>query len=117
MKSHILSLKGCRMENDGRTTTLSQEQVLEDFIDRMIEEKGVPKTDRLRAELEERLSDAVMTEILMNLPDYLLDKINAAYSENTATDELIASIVAESGIDTTQITEKAILNFREEYLN
>jgi len=104
------------MKDEGNTFTTSQKEALAKFVDQMIDEKRVPKTDRLRAELEERLSDAVMTEILMNLPDYLLDKINAAYDENRASEELIAEIVREAGIDTTQITRKAMLNFREEFL-
>lgn len=104
------------MKDEGNTFTTSQKEVLAMFIDQMIDEKRVPKTDRLRAELEEKLSDAVMTEILMNLPDYLLDKINAAYDENRASEELIAEIVREAGIDTTQIARKAMLNFREEFL-
>ena len=104
------------MKDEGNTFTTSQKETLAKFVDQMIDEKRVPKTDRLRAELEERLSDAVMTEILMNLPDYLLDKINAAYDENRASEELIAEIVREAGIDTTQIARKAMLNFREEFL-
>ena len=104
------------MKDEGKDLTASQKEVLARFIDQMIDEKRIPKTDRLRAELEERLSDAVMTEILMNLPDYLLDKINAAYDENRASEELIEEIVKEAGIDTTQITRKAMLTFREEFL-
>jgi hypothetical protein len=104
------------MKDEGNTFTTSQKEALAKFVDQMIDEKRVPKTDRLRAELEERLSDAVMTEILMNLPDYLLDKINAVYDENRASEELIAEIVREAGIDTTQIARKAMLNFREEFL-
>ena len=104
------------MKDDGKDLTASQKEVLARFIDQMIDEKRIPKTDRLRAELEEKLSDAVMTEILMNLPDYLLDKINAAYDENRASEELIEEIVKEAGIDTTKITRKAMLTFREEFL-
>lgn len=104
------------MKDDGKDLTASQKEVLAKFVDQMIDEKRMPKTDRLRAELEEKLSDAVMTEILMNLPDYLLDKINAAYNEDRASDELIEEIVREAGIDTTQIARKAMLNFREEFL-
>ena len=98
------------MKDEGKDLTASQKEVLAKFVDQMIDEKRMPKTDRLRAELEE------MTEILMNLPDYLLDKINAAYDEDRASDELIEEIVREAGIDTTQIAQKAMLSFREEFL-
>jgi len=53
------------MKDEGNTFTTSQKEALAKFVDQMIDEKRVPKTDRLRAELEERLSDAVMTEILI----------------------------------------------------
>ena len=105
------------MKDEGKDLTASQKEVLARFIDQMIDEKRVPKTDRLRAELEEKLSDAVMTEILMNLQDNLLDKINSDYDENRASEELIAEIVREAGFDTTQIARKAMLNFREVFFD
>ena len=49
------------MKDDGKDLTASQKEVLARFIDQMIDEKRIPKTDRLRAELEEKLSDAVIT--------------------------------------------------------
>jgi hypothetical protein len=52
----------------------------------------------------------------MNLPDYLLDKINAAYDENKGGSELIEGIIKESGVNTEQIIEKTLTNFRDEYL-
>ena len=48
------------MKDEGNNFTTSQKEVLARFVDQMIDEKRVPKTDRLRAELEEKLSDAVM---------------------------------------------------------
>lgn len=104
------------MDDEGNNLTSSQEQMLMQFVDQLIDEKKIPKTDRLRAELKEKLTNVVLTEILMNLPDYLLDKINKATDEDHASDELIEQVINESGIDTTQITEKAMINFREEYL-
>lgn len=104
------------MEDNVKTSALSQGDMLEKFVDQLIDEKKMPKTDRLRAELSEKVSDAVMTEILMNLPDYLLDKINVAYDENRASDELIEEVINESGVDTKRIAEKTLLNFREQFL-
>ena len=57
-----------------------------------------------------------MTEILMSLPDYLLDKINAARSENRDSIELIDGIIRESGVDTNQVVQKTLINFRDEFL-
>ena len=87
------------MEDAGNSFAASDKAMLEHFVDQLIDEKGIN-----------------MTEILMNLPDYLLDKINAAYDENTASEELIEGIVRESGIDTETITKNALINFRESFL-
>ena len=94
----------------------SQEGTLEKFVERLMTEKKVPQSERLKTELLQKVSDAIITEILMNLPDYLLDKINAAYDDNKGSVELIEGIVKESGVDTKQIVEKTLSNFREEYL-
>ena len=40
------------MKDEGKDLTASQKEVLAKFVDQMIDEKRMPKTDRLRAELE-----------------------------------------------------------------
>ena len=97
------------MGDNTTSYAVSQEGTLEKFVERLMTEKRVPQS-------EQKVSDAIITEILMNLPDYLLDKINAAYDDNRGSVELIEGIVKESGVDTKQIVEKTLSNFREEYL-
>ena len=104
------------MGDNTTSYAVSQEGTLEKFVERLMTEKRVPQSERLKAELLQKVSDAIITEILMNLPDYLLDKINAAYDDNRGSVELIEGIVKESGVDTKQIVEKILSNFREEYL-
>ena len=53
----------------------------------------------------------------MNLPDYLVNKINDSLDSGEASDELIDSVIEESGIDANKIAEQAMLKFRENYLN
>jgi len=63
------------------------------------------------------LKDAVMTEILMSLPDYLVNRINEGFENGSATDELFDQAVEESGIDANKIAEKVMIKFRDDYLN
>ena len=63
------------MEDNVKTSALSQGDMLEKFVDQLIDEKKMPKTD-----------------------------------------ELIEEIINESGVDTKQIAEKTLLNFREQFL-
>lgn len=104
------------MEDNTGSVALSQNGVLDRFVEQLIAEKKVPRTEQLKADLLQKVSDAIMTEILMSLPDYLLDKINAARSENRDSIELIDGIIRESGVDTNQVVQKTLINFRDEYL-
>lgn len=104
------------MEDNTGSVALSQNGVLDRFVEQLIAEKKVPRTEQLKADLLQKVSDAIMTEILMSLPDYLLDKINAARSENRDSIELIDGIIRESGVDTNQVVQKTLINFRDEFL-
>lgn len=104
------------MEDNTGSVALSQNGALDRFVEQLIAEKKVPRTEQLKADLLQKLNDAILTEILMNLPDYLLDKINAAYDESKGGSELIEGIIKESGVNTEQIIEKTLTNFRDEYL-
>jgi hypothetical protein len=104
------------MEDNTGSVALSQNGALDRFVEQLIAEKKVPRTEQLKADLLQKLNDAILTEILMNLPDYLLDKINATYDENKGGSELIEGIIKESGVNTEQIIEKTLTNFRDEYL-
>lgn len=104
------------MEDNTGSVALSQNGALDRFVEQLIAEKKVPRTEQLKANLLQKVSDAIMTEILMSLPDYLLDKINAAHSENRDSIELIDGIIRESGVDTNQVVQKTLINFRDEFL-
>lgn len=96
---------------------MSQDQLIGLFVDELINEKGVEASELERDRIAERLKDAVMTEILMNMPDYLVNRINESFDNGTASDALFDEAVEESGIDANKIAEKVMIKFRDDYLN
>ena len=96
---------------------MSQDQLIGLFVDELISEKGVEASELERDRIAERLKDAVMTEILMNMPDYLVNRINESFDNGTASDALFDEAVEESGIDANKIAEKVMIKFRDDYFN
>ena len=96
---------------------MSQDQLIGLFVDELINEKGVEVSELERERIAERLKDAVMTEILMNMPDYLVNRINESFDNGTASDALFDEAVEESGIDANKIAEKVMIKFRDDYLS
>ena len=96
---------------------MSQDQLIGLFVDELINEKGIEVSELERERIAERLKDAVMTEILMNMPDYLVNRINDSFDNGTASDALFDEAVEESGIDANKIAEKVMIKFRDDYLN
>lgn len=98
-------------------TGLTQDQLMDLFVDDLVKEKGQNISEAERQKIADDLKDAVMTEILMSLPDYLVNKINDSFENDTASEEMIESVVEESGIDAGKIAEKVMIKFRDDYLN
>ena len=96
---------------------LSQDQLVDLFIDELIKEKGIEVSELEKNRIAERLKDEVLTEILMRMPNYLVDKINDSLDNGTASDRLFDDAIEESGIDASKIAESAMLKFREDFLN
>lgn len=96
---------------------LSQDQLIDLFIDELVKAKETTISEVERVRLAEKLKDAVMMEILLNLPDYLVNKINESYDNGTASEEMFDEAVEEAGIDTNRIAEKVMIKFRDDYLN
>jgi myosin head (motor domain) len=103
--------------NEPDLTGLTQDQLIDLFVNNLIEEKGQNISETEKQQIAEDLKDAVMTEILMSLPDYLVNKINDSFENGTASEEMIESVVEESGIDASKIAEKVMIKFRDDYLN
>ena len=98
-------------------TGLTQDQLMDLFVDDLVKEKGENISEAEKQKIADDLKDAVMTEILMSLPDYLVNKINDSFENDTASEEMIESVVEESGIDASKIAEKVMIKFRDDYLN
>ena len=98
-------------------TGLTQDQLMDLFVDDLVKEKGQNISEAEKQKIADDLKDAVMTEILMSLPDYLVNKINDSFENDTASEEMIESVVEESGIDASKIAEKVMIKFRDDYLN
>ena len=103
--------------NEPDLTGLTQDQLIDLFVNNLVEEKGQNISETEKQQIADDLKDAVMTEILMSLPDYLVNKINDSFENGTASEEMIESVVEESGIDASKIAEKVMIKFRDDYLN
>ena len=103
--------------NEPDLTGLTQDQLIDLFVNNLVEEKGQNISETEKQQIADDLKDAVMTEILMSLPDYLVNKINDSFENGTASEEMIESVVEESDIDASKIAEKVMIKFRDDYLN
>lgn len=94
---------------------LTQEQMLAVFVEKMISDKGITATDELRRKLYVALSDEVTKNMILAMPDYLVEKLNNEIDQG-ADERTINQAIKESGIDVETITEQTMMAFREKYL-
>ena len=94
---------------------LTQEQMLAVFVEKMISDKGIAATDELRGKLYVALSDEVTKNMILAMPDYLVEKLNNEIDQG-ADERTINQVIKESGIDVETITEQTMMAFREKYL-
>ena len=90
---------------------LDQEQIILIYVEKMIADKGVEPTDELRNKLRSELSEEITKNIVLAMPDYLVNQIN-----DDVDDETMNRLIDESGIDVETITEQTMTAFREKYL-
>ena len=94
----------------------AQDELMNQYIEKMISEAGVRVNDRLREDLKMKIQEAILSEVLMNLPDYLVDKISELFDAAEPDFNEVQKIIQESGIDVQSVTEKALDEFKENYL-
>ena len=94
----------------------AQDELMNQYIEKMMSEAGVRVNDRLREDLKMKMQEAILSEILMNLPDYLVDKISELFDAAEPDFNEVQKIIQESGIDVQSATEKALDEFKENYL-
>ena len=94
----------------------AHDELMSQYIEKMMSEAGVRVNDRLREDLKMKMQEAILSEILMNLPDYLVDKISELFDAAEPDFNEVQKIIQESGIDVQSVTEKALDEFKENYL-
>lgn len=94
----------------------AQDELMNQYIEKMMSEAGVRVNDRLREDLKMKMQEAILSEILMDLPDYLVDKISELFDAAEPDFNEVQKIIQESGIDVQSVTEKALDEFKENYL-
>ena len=106
-----------QVQSDFRGDNLkAQDELMNQFIEKMMNEAGIRVNDRLREDLKMKMQEAILSEILMNLPDYLVDKISELFDAAEPDFNEVQKIIQESGIDVQSVTEKALEEFKENYL-
>ena len=95
---------------------LNHDEILAIYIEQMLMEKNVERTDEVRQKLFDEVSNEIMNNIVNAMPDYLVKQINESL-ESGADDDVINKAIDESGVDVVTITEQTMTAFREKYLN
>jgi hypothetical protein len=95
---------------------LTQREMVAIFVEQMLMEKGVAEpTNVMRIELIDAINGAIIKNVVAALPMETLEKYSGKFE--SMSDEELENVVKESGIDVDGITEKTMIDFREQYLN
>lgn len=94
---------------------------LDSFISRMLEAKqlsGVNEDVRtqLIADLRQRLLDRINRALIEALPDDKMDDFEGLLDDPNVTDERIQQFIVDSGVDTKKVTAATMLRFYELYV-
>ena len=109
--------------NDATQNNLSDDEVINLFIDGIMEEKGInPPTDEIRQDIHNNLKNQLLTEIdrslVAELPDDQLEKFaHLAATEGEVDPGAIATAIQEANLDVAEITGITMQRFRELYLS
>lgn len=98
----------------------NDERALMAFVDKMITDKdaGVSAEERarLRGELYEKMNERIERAMIGALPDQMLIELDKSI-DNGMTDEEIEEFFEGTGIGFSEVVQKAMKEFREEYLS
>ena len=110
------------MENNSTTNNLSDDEVIDLFIDGIMEEKHVDApTDEIRQSVHDDLKNKLLAEIdrslIAELPDDKLEELNRTAAASGQLDpNTVADAIEAAGLDVTEITAITMERFRELYL-
>ncbi len=95
--------------------SLTQDELIKVYIEQLIHDKGVEPNDGLRAELRKKMENAILEDLVAELPDIYIDQLNNKIDAGAKMEE-IDQLLEDSGIDINGITERAMKKFREKEL-
>lgn len=95
---------------------LSQDELLALFVEQLLIDKGEEATDERRAELVLEVNDRINMAVLRQMPDEMLDRLNAALDDPNTSDDEIEKMISESGVDIAKTANEEMVKFRDEYL-
>ena len=95
---------------------LTQDEVLAIYVEKMLEDKGEELTVESLWKHLTALNDEINKQMIIAMPEYLAKNINEAMDKGADVEE-VNKMISESGIDVETITEKAMNDYRERYLN
>lgn len=112
------------MENNENTSlnNLTDDEVIDLFIDGIMEEKGVnAPTDEIKQDIHKDLKNQLLVEIdrslVAELPEEKLEELSSKASSGSELDpETIANAIKEANLDVAEITGVTMQRFRELYL-
>lgn len=96
---------------------MSESELLMAFVEQLILEKGGVATEEAKAQLLEALNEKINVSILNAMPDASLERLNALLDSPEVTNQQIDALINESGVNTDEVVEKAMIEFRTEYLD
>lgn len=95
---------------------------LEIFVDRLVEEKNLPKDlekeviDQIKSDLLERAEDRVNAVIINNLPSDKLEEFNKILDENKP-DEEVRKFCADNIPNLPELIATELISFKQTYLS
>lgn len=93
-----------------------QDDPLKPFVDSLLEKSGRSGDDAARAEITNKIDEAVERALIEALPLDQLDKLDEAVKKGIATEEMVDELLIEGGVDTNSVIEQAMHDFEEDYL-
>lgn len=67
-------------------------------------------------EMRERLLDIINRSLVEALPEDKVEAFSTLLDDESVTDEQVQTFIAQSGVDVERVTAKAMLTFRDLYL-
>lgn len=106
--------------NDDQVSEKSRDNSLEEFVDRLLEEKKLPDLPEavigeMRQDLVKRLNDTINAKVIAAMDDEQVEKFNQMLKDN-APDEEIQKYVESTLDEPENFIAGVMLEFRRSYL-